>query len=169
ALQVPFALAAWLVARWLLAAPARGRSARPPLVPWFAVVLVPALASPALQVGGRATGARRPPPDLARPPAALRRPASTQEAPMHARTSALLAALLAGLALAATSGAARTTAPTPVTISILVQKGRPVGGVKRPTVRRNALVRLVVRTDVGREVHVHGYDLEKEVVRGRPT
>ncbi|HZO50019.1 MAG TPA: hypothetical protein VFB26_07730 [Gaiellaceae bacterium] len=88
---------------------------------------------------------------------------------MHARTSALLAALLAGLALAATSGAARTTAPTPVTISILVQKGRPVGGVKRPTVRRNALVRLVVRTDVGREVHVHGYDLEKEVVRGRPT
>lgn len=61
ALQLPFALAAWLVARWLLAAPARGRSARPPLVPWFAVVLVPALASPTLQVGGRATGARAPP------------------------------------------------------------------------------------------------------------
>ncbi len=88
---------------------------------------------------------------------------------MPVRTLVLLVALLAGSALAATGGATPVTTPPPVSISIRVVKGHPVGGVVRPTVKRNALVRLVVRTDVGREVHVHGYDLEKKVVRGRPT
>ncbi len=61
ALQVPFALAAWLVARWLLAGPVRARPARPPLVPWFAVALAAVVASPVVAPEARAAVARAPP------------------------------------------------------------------------------------------------------------
>jgi hypothetical protein len=89
---------------------------------------------------------------------------------MKARLSAVLAAMLvlvvaSGVAVAGT----RATAPTPVVIKIVAKKGRPVGGVARPTVKKGKLVRIVVRTDAGREVHLHGYDIERKVVPGQPT
>jgi len=62
-----------------------------------------------------------------------------------------------------------TTAATPTTIAIVVKKGRPQGGIKRPTIEKGAKVVVVVRTDAGEEVHLHGYDIEKPVTAGEPV
>ena len=62
-----------------------------------------------------------------------------------------------------------TTAATPTTIAIVVKEGRPQGGIKRPTVEKGDKVVVVVRTDAGEEVHLHGYDIEKPVTAGEPV
>jgi hypothetical protein len=81
-----------------------------------------------------------------------------------------LALALALVTLAVPVGAsARPAATKPVVISITVQKGRPVGGIKRANVKKGQLVRLVVHTSFGTAVHLHGYDIEKKVKKGTPT
>jgi hypothetical protein len=70
--------------------------------------------------------------------------------------------------LAASAGPAATS-PTAVVISITVKQGRPSGGIQRPTVKKGQLVRLIVRSDSGTGVHLHGYDLEKPVRKGKAT
>jgi ABC-type glycerol-3-phosphate transport system substrate-binding protein len=64
-----------------------------------------------------------------------------------------------------------TTATTPAAeakvITVKVVKGRPTGGIQRPTVDKGDKVVLVVRTDSGEAVHLHGYDIEKDVVPGK--
>ncbi len=52
------------------------------------------------------------------------------------------------------------------TIRIVVAGGRPQGGIQRPSVKQGRRVVLVVRSDVADEVHVHGYDLMKDVEAG---
>ena len=54
-------------------------------------------------------------------------------------------------------------------ITITAVNGRPVGGIKRPTVKKGQTVRIVVRTNVGTQVHLHGYNIEKNVKKGVPT
>lgn len=74
------------------------------------------------------------------------------------------------LALVAAGGAAaQPAAVKPVVISITVQKGRPGGGIKRPKVKKGRVVRFVVRTDAGKELHLHGYDIEKAPKKGKAT
>jgi hypothetical protein len=74
------------------------------------------------------------------------------------------------LALAVTGGAAaQQRAVKPVVVSITVKQGRPVGGIKRPTVKKGRVVRIVVRTDAGKELHLHGYDIEKTPRLGKTT
>jgi hypothetical protein len=65
-----------------------------------------------------------------------------------------------------TSAATTTTANMPVTIRVLVKGGRPVGGIQRATVKKGQTVAIVVHSDVADEVHVHGYDLHKDVPAG---
>jgi hypothetical protein len=69
---------------------------------------------------------------------------------------------------ATTTGAAATTttANAPVTIRVLVKDGKPVGGIQRARVRKGQTVAIVVHSDVADEVHVHGYDLMKDVPAG---
>jgi hypothetical protein len=55
------------------------------------------------------------------------------------------------------------------TIRIVVEQGRPRGGIKRPALKRGERVRIVVRTDAGVEVHLHGYDITRPVRPGQPT
>ncbi len=62
-----------------------------------------------------------------------------------------------------------TTTPKPRTIMVVVEQGRPRGGITRPTIAKGDKVLLVVRTDTGEEVHVHGYDIEKPVTPGTPV
>ena len=62
--------------------------------------------------------------------------------------------------------AATTTANAPVTIRVLVKGGKPVGGIQRATVKKGQTVAIVVHSDVADEVHVHGYDLHKDVPAG---
>ena len=67
-----------------------------------------------------------------------------------------------------TETAPTTTAPDaqPQRITLEVQDGQPVGGIKQVDVKQGTLVLLVVRSDSDDQVHVHGYDLER---RSRPV
>jgi hypothetical protein len=59
--------------------------------------------------------------------------------------------------------------PTVVQVPIVVRGGKPVGGIKRVTVAKNRNVVLVVRSDVADEVHLHGYDISRDVTPGSPV
>jgi hypothetical protein len=56
--------------------------------------------------------------------------------------------------------------PKVQTVTIVVEGGVPKGGVVRPKVDKGEKVRLVVRSDVADEVHLHGYDISKDVAAG---
>lgn len=70
---------------------------------------------------------------------------------------------------AATTQAETTIAPKPRTIAIVVEQGRPRGGIRRPTIDKGEKVVLVIRADAGEEVHLHGYDLDRPVTPGKPV
>jgi heme/copper-type cytochrome/quinol oxidase subunit 2 len=75
-----------------------------------------------------------------------------------------------------TTSATTTTEPTttaepptgPQRIRITVRGGK-VQGPRTVTVKQGDRVVLVVRADVSDEVHVHGYDLMKDVAPGAPA
>lgn len=71
-----------------------------------------------------------------------------------------------------TETGAGTTPTTPVAqakvITIRVVGGQPQGGIQRPTIDQGDKVVLVIRTDSGEAVHLHGYNIEKEIVPGKP-
>ncbi len=56
------------------------------------------------------------------------------------------------------------TEPQPLTI--VIENGKPVGGVQSLTLDEGERVRFKVDSDVSEEIHVHGYDLMKEVEAG---
>jgi hypothetical protein len=58
---------------------------------------------------------------------------------------------------------------TPRTIVIVVDQGRPRGGIKRPKLEQGEKVVLVVRADAGEALHIHGYDVEKPITPGKPV
>jgi ABC-type glycerol-3-phosphate transport system substrate-binding protein len=66
----------------------------------------------------------------------------------------------------ATTTAGTTTAAAPVTIRVVIKDGKPVGGIQRATVKKGQKIAIVVHSDVADEVHVHGYDLHKDVEAG---
>jgi len=49
---------------------------------------------------------------------------------------------------------------------IVVHGGEPVGGVKRLQYSSGERVRFSVRSDAAAEVHVHGFDVSKDVAAG---
>jgi hypothetical protein len=69
---------------------------------------------------------------------------------------------------ATTTTAATTPAPPPApTIkTIRISGGKPVGGVADLEFDKGERVRFRVRSDVAEEVHVHGYDIAKDVAAG---
>jgi FtsP/CotA-like multicopper oxidase with cupredoxin domain len=56
--------------------------------------------------------------------------------------------------------------PRPTYERVRIRGGQPVGGVKDITVTKGDTVRLAVSSDTADEVHVHGYDLKKDVEAG---
>lgn len=60
-------------------------------------------------------------------------------------------------------------APKPTTVSIRVVGGVPQGGIKRPKVKQGDRVVIVVRSDAGEAVHVHGYAVERAITPGTPV
>ncbi|HEV3477940.1 MAG TPA: hypothetical protein VG144_00670 [Gaiellaceae bacterium] len=59
--------------------------------------------------------------------------------------------------------------PPPAQVRITVRDGRPVGGIRRVTVGRGRRVVLIVSADVSDHVHLHGYDVMRDVGPGRPA
>ena len=50
--------------------------------------------------------------------------------------------------------------------TIVIKNGKPVGGVKQLTYNEGERVRFEVDSDVSDEVHMHGYDIMKDVKAG---
>ena len=66
-----------------------------------------------------------------------------------------------------TTGTTDTEAPEVATDQqITVRDGKPVGGVKELSYNTGDRVTFVVTSDVADEVHVHGYDIAKDVPAG---
>jgi hypothetical protein len=59
--------------------------------------------------------------------------------------------------------------PPPANVRITIRDGLPVGGVRRVTVAKGRRVVLVVTSDVADHVHLHGYDVMRDVAPGRPA
>lgn len=64
-----------------------------------------------------------------------------------------------------------TTPPPagPTEIRIVVVNGAPKGGTVREKVEKGDRVVLVVRSDVTDHVHLHGYDIMRDVAPGKPA
>ena len=62
-----------------------------------------------------------------------------------------------------------TPEPSVRTIRLFVEQGRPRGGIASPVLKQGERVRIVIRTDAGMEVHLHGYDITRPVRPGQPT
>jgi heme/copper-type cytochrome/quinol oxidase subunit 2 len=79
------------------------------------------------------------------------------------------AAVLA-LVLAACSGGGGTSAPSgkPTRIDVTVRNGR-VTAPSQPKVALGSEVEIHVSADVDEEVHVHGYDLKRDVSPAAPA
>ena len=50
--------------------------------------------------------------------------------------------------------------------TIVVKNGKPVGGIRQLDYTKGDQIRFKVDSDVSDEVHVHGYDVHKEVKAG---
>ncbi|HVQ57554.1 MAG TPA: hypothetical protein VMS60_01485 [Solirubrobacterales bacterium] len=111
----------------------------------------------------------------------------------HSKTAFLLLVLVAALVLAACGGGDddttaasggdstatapagdETTAPETNTAdttlekvpTIVVRKGEPVGGIQELEFDSGEQIRFKVSSDAAEEIHVHGYDIAKEVPAG---
>jgi len=84
------------------------------------------------------------------------------------RRTLFLAVALVAVAIPAVA-TAEPAVVKPVVIQISVVNGRPVGGIRRPSVKKGRTVRFVIRTNAGTEIHLHGYDIEKTPKKGAPT
>ena len=67
-----------------------------------------------------------------------------------------------------------TTATTPppagpTEIRIVIVNGAPKGGIVREKVEKGDHVVLIVRSDVTDHVHLHGYDVMRDVAPGKPA
>jgi FtsP/CotA-like multicopper oxidase with cupredoxin domain len=79
--------------------------------------------------------------------------------------------ILAFVLLRAGSGDSGSTAPSPSTgqpavKTVRVVGGKPQGGVQTLSFVKGDRVRLRIVSDVADEIHVHGYDLKKDVEKG---
>jgi hypothetical protein len=85
---------------------------------------------------------------------------------MRILIAALISAVLLVSGCASGSGSASSGNGKVQTIKVSVTGGKVVPATHREKVPEGDTVRLVVTTDVADEVHVHGYDLKKDVAAG---
>jgi hypothetical protein len=76
-------------------------------------------------------------------------------------------ALALGVAAALiAAGCGSSDAPTTLNATIDVVNAKPKDGVQDLKVKKNGEVHLTVNSDTADEIHVHGYDLMKDVPKG---
>jgi FtsP/CotA-like multicopper oxidase with cupredoxin domain len=68
-----------------------------------------------------------------------------------------------------TDGSTETTPAQPEATRIAVKGGVVVGGAKTIRADRGDTVRIVVSSDAPDEIHLHGYDIEREASPGKPA
>jgi hypothetical protein len=59
-----------------------------------------------------------------------------------------------------------TTPPEPAVETVRVVNAQPAGGIKTISYTKGDQIRLKVESDTADEIHVHGYDLKKDVTAG---
>jgi hypothetical protein len=59
-----------------------------------------------------------------------------------------------------------SSATTKGVTTIVIKNGKPVGGIAQLTYNKGEEVRFKVDSDVSDEVHMHGYDIMKDVKAG---
>lgn len=70
----------------------------------------------------------------------------------------------------ATAPSAPEPPPDGPTATVIELKDHaPVGGVSDIEAKKGDPVRIVVRSDVADDIHIHGYDIEKSVAPGEPA
>jgi hypothetical protein len=81
-----------------------------------------------------------------------------------AGAAAVVVAVVLLVVLSSDSGSGGDT--TKGVTTIVVKNGKPVGGVAQLTYNKGEEVRFKVDSDVSDEVHMHGYDIMKDVEAG---
>jgi hypothetical protein len=74
--------------------------------------------------------------------------------------------LIAGALVPVAAATAGPNVAKPLPLTIYVGKRGVAGGPKKFTVRAGRHVVLVIHAAIGKEVHLHGYDIEKPVRSG---
>ncbi len=64
------------------------------------------------------------------------------------------------------SGSGKTSNASGKVPTIVIKNGKPVGGIRDLTYNKGERIHFVVDSDVSDEVHVHGYDIMKDVKAG---
>lgn len=64
------------------------------------------------------------------------------------------------------SGNGSSSSTTKGVTTIVIKNGKPVGGIAQLTYNKGEEVRFEVDSDVSDEVHMHGYDIMKDVKAG---
>ena len=64
------------------------------------------------------------------------------------------------------AGGTTTTTTVAAAKQISVKDGKPVGGIQKLDYNKDDQVKFIVTSDVADEIHVHGYDLKKDVPAG---
>jgi hypothetical protein len=67
---------------------------------------------------------------------------------------------------AAQSTTTTQTQTVAATQQITIRGGKPVGGVKKLDYKKGDQVKFIVTSDVADEIHVHGYDVHRDVAKG---
>jgi hypothetical protein len=65
-----------------------------------------------------------------------------------------------------TTAATPKPKPRPAIPTVVVSGGKPQGGIKKLSFAKGSRARFTVRSDVADEIHLHGYDLMKDVKAG---
>ena|SRR5689334_9965873 len=93
----------------------------------------------------------------------------TRNARIGVLVGAIVVIVVALIIVVATSGGSNN-APDKVTAAITVDKtGHANGGLKHLTVKKGGTVDLTVTPAIADEVHIHGYNFEKETKAGQPV
>jgi hypothetical protein len=80
--------------------------------------------------------------------------------------AAIVIAVVLLVVLKNNGGSEKTTNASGKVPTIVVENGEPVGGIRDLTYNKGEEIRFRVKSDVSDEVHVHGYDLMKDVKAG---
>jgi ABC-type glycerol-3-phosphate transport system substrate-binding protein len=78
------------------------------------------------------------------------------------------ALLLTGCGGSSGGSASGGSSDKPTTVNVAVSGGKVTPATHRQDVTKGATVHLVVTSDKADEIHLHGYDIKKDIEAGKP-